>query len=82
MTIKFSSAFHHDGFDHKHEANEEVTVGDLEAATIDRVASETLAKFVEKCPIIPKNPNEICYFTILLAPPRHSRPLIGLIFLL
>ncbi|KAL9986177.1 hypothetical protein ACROYT_G000272 [Oculina patagonica] len=35
---------------------------DKTAATIDRVASETLAKVEEKCPIITKTPNEVDSF--------------------
>ena len=31
----------------------------ITAATIDRVASETLAKVEEKCPIITKTPTEV-----------------------
>ncbi|KAL9986189.1 hypothetical protein ACROYT_G000295 [Oculina patagonica] len=36
----------------------------IDAATIDRVASETLAKVEEKCPIITKTPNEIRFLSI------------------
>lgn len=36
----------------------------ITAATIDRVASETLAKVEEKCPIITKTPTEVKFVCI------------------